>query len=997
MLLSAWLLLAAPPASAASYDPELTWQTLRTEHFKITFHDGLEQLAEELGQLCDGVYDKVSPRIGTELERPVELVLVDHTDSANGYATPLPVNTIVIFVTAPQESGTLNLYADWNEAILTHELTHILHLDTVEGLPRVLRLVLGRIVSVNQLSPGWIIEGLATWQETELTAGGRGRASQADMIKRMTVLEDHFPPLGNLDGFQSDPPYGNLRYLFGQDFVDYIADTTGQDKWKEWIHTYGRQVVPYIMPARKVFGQPYRELYLGWKAATEQRYGAVKAQVEAEGVRQGVLVSDGDSACSGPRFSPDGQQLVYGCNHRKRGPAIWLAQADGSQPDKIYSEASPHNFAWRPDSQAFVFPSSHAYDLYYTFEDLYLFELESEQIELLTERARGRDPEFSPDGRELLAVVNEAQNNDLARFTVAGQATTLTHHRDHTQLSTPRFSPDGRWLALSVWRDGQRDLWLATPEGALVRQLTDDQAIDREPAWHPDGRTLFFVSDRSGISNIYAVDLQSLRLWQVTNVLGGAFQPDVHPAGATLAYAEYTWNGEDIRLLEIDRGQWMERGELTGSWSAQGLLASPAPVEDAAAELDPDAEPPEFSYSHPVSPYSPWSTLVPPRYMMPGIYVAEYGLLGYLGTGGADTLRRWLYSAYLTYRTDNRFLGGGGALVYNRWRTSLSAGGSLSTIRYGQIYVDPGAPDEGGAFIPGIEKGDTYYYDKRTRSWLQATYPLGHRHYVFARYNGQLRQSLYELDEQTYLGTLPTRGFLSTFGGGWRYHKTRAYAHSISPEDSRTISLVGEGTSRYLGAYTLDDLGEREPFDQVQLSAEWREYTTMPWLGNHVLALRGAVGLSMGDNLRYGSFRLGGSYGEGALYVLPEEYRSLRGFPVAAVYGDWYYLSSLEYRAPLWRIDRGAGTLPLFVRTLHGAVYADAGYAFDELPASGAEAGSLFSSSLVGVGAELRLGMVLGYGLGLTTRLGYGFAVNGDNGYVLGSLDGFYAQLGSSF
>ena len=241
-LLSVWSWVAvllfglhAPGARAAAYDPDLTWETARTEHFNITFHDGEEQLAREMAALCEGVWDRVSAEIGTTLRRPVELVLVDNTDSANGYAMRLPVNTIVIYVTAPQEDSSLNLYQDWNEAILTHELTHILHLDTVEGLPRVLRLVLGRIISVNDISPGWLVEGLAVYEETLLTEGGRGRATRADMIKRLATIEGHFPPLGNMDGYQSDPPGGNLRYLFGQDFVSYIARTTGEENLQRYV------------------------------------------------------------------------------------------------------------------------------------------------------------------------------------------------------------------------------------------------------------------------------------------------------------------------------------------------------------------------------------------------------------------------------------------------------------------------------------------------------------------------------------------------------------------------------------------------------------------------------------------------------------------------------------------------------------------------------------------------------------------------------------------
>jgi hypothetical protein len=991
-----------PAAQAASYDPALRWHSMQTEHFTITFHEGLEPLAETVGQLCDEVYETVSARWGTDPRRKVELVLVDWTDSANGYATPLPVNTIVIYVTAPTETSTLNYYDDWNRSILTHELTHILHLDTVEGLPRALRLVFGRIVSVNMITPGWITEGMATWTETELTAGGRGRASQADMIKRMTTLEGHFPPLGNLDGFQSDPPYGNLRYLFGQDFVQYIAEQAGHETWKDWIHGYGRWIVPYWLPAKRIHGRSYRAHYRDWRASVEQRYAAVQADIEAGGLTASTLVSDGEAACSGPRFSPDGSMLVYGCNSREHGPGVFLAAADGGDPVKLYDEATPHSFAWRPDSSAFVFSSAHAYDIYYTFNDLYQWRVEAGELEQITERARARDPDFSPDGA-LLAVTNQAQINDLTSFDADGVPTPLTAHVGHVQLSTPRHSPDGQRIAISAWKDGQRDLWLASPDGTLLHQLTDDVAVERDPAWHPDGSTLFFVSDRTGVSNIYALDLGTARLRQVTNVLGGAFQPDVHPDGRLMAFTEFTWNGEDVRLLELEPANWTDAGVLEPARVALNLPGEhgyPHPAFDHDHQPKPPSPPPPLTVedlSWPTSRYNPLPTLFPPRYMVPGIYIAEYGALGTMSTSGADVLRHWGYNGYLTFRTDNHFLGGGGSVTLNRWRTVMSAGASLLSIRYGDVFIDPGPPDEGGAVIPGIERSDTAYYDKRLNTWTQASYPLGRRNYLFARYHGQLRQSLDDLPEGTYLGTLPTRGFLPAVGGGWRYAENHSYAYSISPEKSRNVSVVGELTSAALGAYTIADDGSKQPFDQVQLSAEWREYSTLPWLANHVLATRAAVGMSMGDNLRYGSFRLGGSYGEGAAYMLPEEYRSLRGFPVAAAYGDWYYLGSVEYRAPLWRIDRGWNTLPLFLRTLHGAVYCDAGNAFDTLPASTGALGGTLGNTLVGLGAELRLSMVLGWGLGLTTRIGYGFGVNGQYGYELGSLDGFYAQLGSSF
>jgi hypothetical protein len=174
-----------------------------------------------MARVGEVVWAKMTEELKEVPRRPIELVLVDQTDSANGYAMTLPLNTIVIYVTAPTEDSTLSTYEDWNDAILTHEFTHILHLDSVEGIPQLLRFVVGRIVSVNRMSPGWIIEGQATFQETRHTNAGRGRSTYVDMIKRMTVLEGDFPPLGNLDGYDMTAVAGGRRQ------PEPTASTTG--------------------------------------------------------------------------------------------------------------------------------------------------------------------------------------------------------------------------------------------------------------------------------------------------------------------------------------------------------------------------------------------------------------------------------------------------------------------------------------------------------------------------------------------------------------------------------------------------------------------------------------------------------------------------------------------------------------------------------------------------------------------------------------------------
>jgi hypothetical protein len=1081
------LLLASAVVEAASYDPELTWRTLSTEHFNITFHGGLEPIAEEMADIAEDVYAEMTVELAWEPRRKTEVVLVDNTDSANGYAMTLPVNTIVIFVTAPEAGSTLSLYEDWNHAILTHEYVHILHLDTIEGLPRLLRAVMGRIISINQVSPGWIVEGQATFQETRKTTGGRGRSPYVDMIKRVTVLADRFPPLGNMDGWQIDPPGGNLRYLFGQDFMQYISDQTGEMVWTDWNHTYGGSI-PYLLPARKVFGERLVPLYNDWKAHLIEKYAAQKAAIEAEGLTPFTLLSDGEDYCGGATFSPDGERLVWSCSDPATGPNIFLARGDGSRPEIEVEGAYADDFSWRADSAAFAYSSRRVVNRFNLYTDVYLHSL-SGRTEALTSGDRARNPTFTTDGERLLVVTNEAQSNQLARLTVDRRTEVLTEHTDHTQYSSPRYSPDGRHIAVSVWQEGYQDLWLLDADGGPVRRLTADLAADIDPRWSADGRTLYFSSDRTGVYNIYAVDLQTERLYQVTNVIGGAFRPSPSPAEDALAFEYYDVNGSNVALMPLSREDWRDRGLLPLPLTARAPLAEALPqipiarpqppafsetepeAEDAprkkrargtgapgqltetyhfpgitgiggpmmalsglpgpwglpgesgpAAPDQPNPEPdtdqqdtidteaPEeedYAFSHPVGRYNPLPTL-PPRYIAPAIYQTAFGFQGLLATGGTDTLRRYFYSAYVSYRTDSRFTGWGVSAAVNKWIPVITAGAYTFTVPYGDLYLYPGEPSEGGSWVPGVESANVRYWDKRLQSYVQVSYPTSSYRTVFGRWTGSYRTHWFvpseesgisrgePLPENAYRPFLPTRGFLSQLGGGWRFARGKYFNQSISPEDARIVYLVGSVSSPWIGSYTLNDEDQAEGFTQVLLSGEWREYITVPWPAdwqrarNHVAAFKLAAGSSLGDSQRYGSYRLGGSFGDSATSTLPDEWRALRGFPSASVYGDWYYLGSAEYRLPLWWVDRGVGTIPAFARYLSGAVFLDAGLAFDD-PAT-IDPGQ----TLVGTGAELRGSVILGWGIPITGRLGYAFALNG-SGYSLGSLSGAYAWLGTSF
>ena len=69
----------------------------------------------------------------------------------------------------------------------------------------------------------------------------------------------------------------------------------------------------------------------------------------------------------------------------------------------------------------------------------------------------------------------------------------------------PRISPDGRWVVAAVNdpRSGTFDLWVTEIARQVATRLTTDPGNDSSPVWTPDSRSVVFRSDRSGSFDLY--------------------------------------------------------------------------------------------------------------------------------------------------------------------------------------------------------------------------------------------------------------------------------------------------------------------------------------------------------------------------------------------------------------------------------------------------------------------------------------------------------------
>src|SRR5258708_6232788 len=131
------LLLALRAEATSLFDPALHFRQLSTEHFVVYFHQGENATARRLAAIAEETWRTLQTPLGVRPPAMTRVVLVDQTELFNGYATPLPRDTIVIFATWPQ--GTAFDVDDWLRVSLTHEFTHIVHLARPDGCARFVR------------------------------------------------------------------------------------------------------------------------------------------------------------------------------------------------------------------------------------------------------------------------------------------------------------------------------------------------------------------------------------------------------------------------------------------------------------------------------------------------------------------------------------------------------------------------------------------------------------------------------------------------------------------------------------------------------------------------------------------------------------------------------------------------------------------------------------------------------------------------------------------
>jgi hypothetical protein len=941
-------LVALIPRPAAAQAPNLDWRTIKTRHFYVHFNPNTEQLARRIAADAEHAYEQLA----REMHPPrgmIDLVLSDDVDFSNGFATPFPTNRIVVYANPPVSESALRYTNDWAQLVVTHELTHIFHLDRTRGIWSLGQHVFGRASPLfpNSYSPSWLIEGLAVYEESKLTDAGRIQGSEHRMIARSTAIDHRFPPIGALSLAQGEFPFGETAYGYGSLFVDYLARSRGQQNVGRFVDKSAAYLIPYLIdqPARGAFGITFSR---AWRQFGDSIARSVQASSSPPfpGWRQ--LTSDGTYVFA-PRWLSD-SSIVYSGTPGRESFAAFTVDLSGKRANIGRRNSQSPQVPLADGS--LLFAQIDFTNPYQQRSDLYV-QRGGRQRRLTFDR-RIANPDARRDG-QIVAVQITPGATHLVRLSPDGKTITpLTTGSFDEQWTEPRWSHSGTLIAASRWLRGNiSQIVIIDTVGRIRHLVSSGNSIEATPSWLPDDSGVMYSSDRTGTPEIYVERLADSTTFRLSDTPIGMLEPTPSPNGQRTTSVLFRADGYHLGA------------------GACCQFAEEQRVPDYRNTHPGPGLPPIASDSSPARRYSAWRTFYP-RYWLPTVDDGIAG--GYrigFETSGFDVVGRHHVSATVEFPTNKTGVTGFGTYEYSGF------GNPVIDVDFAQNWDLLGSVFERNATRDVL--GNLY---RRTRTadvlatWLRPRYRTSMSFTVGAG----MEQRTFTTTANVPLSSLDTAGAFTppvfpNLIAAATFSNTQRPIFSISPEDGIRLAVTGRDRLKSGPA------GNQGSSYSVVSTATAYKSLDLPGFSHHVIALRGSGGWA--DERAAGYFGVGGVSG-GTFQIIPGytigEGRltfPVRGFEQSTLLGTRAFSGSLEYRAPLFLIGRAPGILPFFLDRSSLTLFGDYGTAWCHSIQAGREVCNTNSEfltkrlSIASAGAELNLNMgVLSWDSPYQFRLG---------------------------
>lgn len=933
------LFLLTSVAQAAAPSGE-TWFTLITPNFRVHHTAPLEIYARAFARALERGLPLLEKDMQWELKhKPLDIVVMDPSDSANGLAMNFPNTHIEVYSMAFEPDSPLSHYVNWVNELATHELTHIVANDTTRGFYSTLRFIFGSWVKPNGMEPSWMSEGLAVFEETSHSDGGRGRSPLLEAMLRTAVREDvlNNKSYTSLDRFNDGNPWwpsGHMAYLMG--YTIQALPTKENPGFPGRVSFENADQLPFFpnSAAEDAMGRDWFSVWALAPYRLQERYGKPAPLTPL------CQLTKSGAYTGGHALSPDGW-IYFSEQDWNRGHHFARVRVDAKcgegEVERLFHKdlTGPTQVSVSPNGERAAFAAFNRQGFDRLYSDIYLWDVKEEKAERLTDGGRIRDPAFSTNDILLYVRARPDTSEAIIRRDLRdGKEQEIFVSQPLERIAGLNARGDQVAFSLHNNNGQERIHFFSFATGKITRpkygMAEARRGFERHPYIAADGSIYFAASYSSSTQDIYRMAAPDKNPQRVAaNESGYLDRPVLLPDGKTLLVQSYGLNGLDLVRLPIDEKlQLAERPKqdlhefLTGE--------KPKPVELA----------PEVAEVVPYSAFSTPATSLWPQYWLPEILTVRDGTLIGASTSGNDPLEYHRYGLSAQYDTRAGF------------------------PTYLAYYFNRTNPVN---FLLQANQINDYFSGTRTsnRSALysaQAIVPIGESSYGFGA----------AFQERSLFGIPGQNTILFQNFNHANFGKTAA---ALAPNYGHLLSL-------YVGFYPR--ARNENFFTDLRPKAG---LFTRGFHPSHSVSLVGQAGITTNSILANNYYQGGGSDG------IANESFLVRGYPTDVLFGQRIATANFAYTLPLAHPYRGFGTFPLFIESLGLRFMGDAGSAnFTARYVNDAfrnyEAKKFMRRGIAGAGADLLVQGSIFYHVPVTLVWGahYGFnkRAGGEMMYVFG-------------
>lgn len=493
--------------------PSVRWRQINSDTVRVIYPEKLDSTASRIAAVVHRLAAKNYHPLGKRLKK-IDIVLQNQPVTSNGYVSLGPFRS-EFYLTPPSDNfdqGSLH----WPDQLALHEYRHVEQYNNFNrGLSRVMKTLFGQegyAVAINAAIPNWFFEGDAVYQETSLSAQGRGR---------MPSFLKAFPSLWN-DGKQyrwmklrngSLKDYVPNHYDLGYLLVNYGYERYGADFWgrvTSQAAAYKGLFYPMQKAIKRNTGLSYKSFTTAAFDFYRERFGANTTGILNDSA-DAVFPADHKTLTSyyyPQQVSAD--SLLYLKASNKERPAFYLLDKNGEHRLRIRDVSSEQQFSYANGRIVYAALETDPRWSWKTYSVLRVLDLKSGKQQRLTKKTRYFSPGIAADGSRIVAnkvdllghaslvELDAASGTVLREFSAAGA----------DYFANPRIKDADRVVTAIRQQDGTSYIGIVDLKEKSIRRLTP-------PSFRTVGQvsltgdTVYFIGSDKLSDAVFSVDMTS--------------------------------------------------------------------------------------------------------------------------------------------------------------------------------------------------------------------------------------------------------------------------------------------------------------------------------------------------------------------------------------------------------------------------------------------------------------------------------------------------------